>query len=150
MEEMDIPGLLARLETYRLGAIERVLAAQNGAVQLLLSLYFGSPVDVVLAEQTEAGGQIRRRARLMVRGAGQEACLARSIIPLAANRPEVLDDVREGLLGLGQIVVKHRIPVQRQVKGIKVTGSQIARRDVMQGPGLHFAVTEVYPRELYR
>jgi chorismate-pyruvate lyase len=150
MEELDIPAVLARLDGHRLGPVERVLAAHTGTVQLLLSLYFGSPVDVALVEQTEEHGEIRRRVSLVVRSTGQEACFARSVIPLSANRPEVLADVREGVLGIGQIAVKHRIPTERRIRGIKVTPSQIARRYIMQGPGLYYAVTEVFPRELYR
>ena len=150
MEEMDIPSVLARLEPYRLGPMERVLAAHTGTVQLLLSLYFGSPVDVTLVEQAEEMGEVRRRVSLVVRCTGQEACFARSTIPLSANGREVLTDVREGLLGIGQIAVKHHIPTERRIREINVTPSQIFRKYVMQGPGLYYVVTEVFPRELYR
>ncbi len=150
MEELDIPAILARLKPYNLSPIERVLAAHTGTVQLLLSLYFGSPVDVTLVEQSEEMGEIRRRASLVVSCTGQEACFARSVIPLSVNNREVLADVREGKLGIGQIAVKHRIPTERRIREIAVTPMQISRKYVMQGPGLYYMVTEVFPRDLYR
>jgi len=147
---LDIPAVLARLKPYNLSPIERVLAAHTGTVQLLLSLYFGSPVDVTLVEQSEEVGEIRRRASLVVSGTGQEACFARSVIPLSANNREVLAGVREGKLGLGQVAVKHRIPTERRIREITVTPRQICRKYIMQGPGLYYAVTEVFPRDFYR
>ncbi len=63
---------------------------------------------------------------------------------------EVLVDVREGKLGIGQIAVKHRIPTERRIREITVTPSQISRKYIMQGPGLYYTVTEVFPRDLYR
>ena len=150
MEELNIPAVLERLAPYHLGPVERVLAAHTGTVQLLLSLYFGSPVDVTLVEQTEELGEIRRRVSLVVRCTGQEACFARSVIPLSANKAKVLADVREGQLGIGQIAVKHRVPTERRIREIEVTPTQISRKYVMQGPGLYYLVTEVFPRELYR
>ena len=61
MEELNIPEVLARLEPHNLAPFERVLAAHTGTVQLLLSLYFGSPVDVALVEQ-DAGDEVRAEA----------------------------------------------------------------------------------------
>jgi hypothetical protein len=119
MEELDIPAVLARLNRYNLSPIERVLAAHTGTVQLLLSLYFGSPVEVALAEQSEEVGEIRRRASLVVSGTGQ-------------------------------VAVKHRIPTERRIREIAVTPMQICRKYIMQDPGLYYAVTEVFPRDLYR
>ena len=150
MEELNIPAVLERLKPYGLGPIERVLAAHTGTVQLLLSLYFGSPVDVTLVEQAEEMGEIRRRVSLVVRRTDQEACFARSVIPLSANSKEVLADVRDGVLGIGQIAVKHRIPTERRIREVNVSSSQISRKYIMQGPGLYYVVTEVFPRELYR
>lgn len=149
-EELDIAAVLARLKPYNLSPMERVLAAHTGTVQLLLSLYFGSPVEVALVEQSEEMGELRRRASLVVSCTGQEACFAHSAIPLSANSREVLADVWEGKLGIGQIAVKHRIPTERRIREINVTPSQICRKYVMQGPGLYYAVTEVFPRDLYR
>ena len=130
------------------------LAAQAGEwparIDLDERLYGASPVDVALVEQSEEMVEIRRRVSLVVRCTGQEACFARSTIPLSANGREVLTDVREGVLGIGQIAVKHHIPTERRIREIDVTPSQISRKYVMQGPGLYYVVTEVFPRELYR
>ena len=149
-EELDIAAVLAELEPHNLSPIERVLAAHTGPVQLLLSLHFGTPVDVKLVEQREEHGELRRQAVLVLRRTGQEACFARSVIPIGANGPEVLADVRAGTLGLGQIAVRHRIPTERRVLEIAVTPAQVRRSYVMRGPGLHYRITEIFPRDLYR
>jgi chorismate-pyruvate lyase len=101
--------------------------AHIGTVQLLLSLYLGSAVDVILVEQTEEMREIRRRVSLVVRCTGQEACFAQSVIPLSANKAEVLADIRDGQLGIGQIAVKHHIPTERRIRDIDVTPIQISR-----------------------
>ena len=144
---MDIPGVLKQLKGYNLSPIERVLAAHTGMVQLLLSLYFGEPVDVLLVAQTEENGNIRRETSLVLRDRRREACHAHSSIPLSINKPEVLDDIREGGLGLGQICVKHGIPEGRLIKVIMVTPQEITREYVIAAPGI--VIREVFPRDLY-
>ncbi len=150
MEELDIPALLRRLERLQLSPMERVLLAHTGTVQLLLSLYFGCVVDVKLRAQVEKEGELRREVSLVVQCTGEEVCFAASVIPLSANDPSVLADVRGAKLGLGQIAVKHRVFIERRIIEIAATASQISRKYVMRGPGLHYLVTEVFPRRLYR
>ncbi len=150
MEELDIPAALRRLEPYRLSRIERVIVAHGGTVQLLLSLYFGAPVGVKLLQQSEMRGEIHRDVSLVLTSSGEEVCFARSIIPLASNDPAILDDVRQGKLGLGQIAVKHRILSERWVTRITATSLHLSRKYVITGSGLRFVVTEDFPRRLYR
>jgi hypothetical protein len=176
MEELDIEGALKRLGPYGLRPIERVLAGHTGTVQLLLSLLFNEPVDVVLIGQTELDGvihhEIHREVSLRLRKRdpqwgselGDEVCRAETVIDTQRNAPEVLEHVREGKLGIGQIAVLLHVPVTRTINTIEVTPGAIRRQYTMENlgqwhrgacgrpaaPALHYVITEVFPRELFR
>lgn len=158
MEELDIPGALERLRPYGLGPIERVLAGHTGTVQLLLSLLFNEPVDVVLIGQREIESrhEIQREVSLKLRHRETEVCRAISSIDLERNSQVVLQYIREGRLGLGQIAVTCNVPIKRTINTIDVTEDQISREYTMEGlePGrlfihLHFEITEMFPREMF-
>ena len=167
MEELDIPGALERLKPYKLSPIERVLAGNTGTVQLLLSLLFDDPVDVVLITQEETEGVIQRVVSLRLRDRGVEACLASSVIDTGRNARVVLQDIRDGKLGLGQIAVKHRVPIQRTITKVEANYWTIVREysmetdDMYTGsgnlpprgtapPALHYVITETFHRELFK
>ncbi len=166
MEELDIPGALERLKPYGLSAIERVLAGHTGTVQLLLSLLFDEPVDVVLITQEEVDGVIQRVVSLRLRDREVEACRAFSLIDTKRNAPAVLEDIREGKLGLGQIAVKFRVPIQRTITEVKANYWAIVREYTMETdetfmgardlpprstapPALHYVINETFHRELF-
>ena len=155
MEELDIPGALERLKPYGLNPIERVLAGHTGTVQLLLSLLFDEPVDVVLIGQGDyRSSEIQREVSLKLRHREVEVCRAVSIIDLDRNDPFVLHHIREGQLGLGQIAVKYNVPIKRTINTIEVTKEQVSREYTMEGfdPGhqfLHFVITEMFPRDAF-
>ena len=154
MEELDIPAALERLKPYGLSPIERVLAGHTGTVQLLLSLLFDEPVDVVLIGQNEikARHEIHREVGLRLRHSDVEVCRAVSIIDLDRNSDLILDRIREGQLGLGQIAVTYSMPIRRTINLIEVTKDQITREYTMEGASepevLHFVITEMFPRGL--
>ena len=155
MEELDIAGVLDRLKVYDLSPIERVLAGHTGTVQLLLSLYFDEPVDVVLMNQEEKEGAIHRVVSLRLRRREIAVCHASSVIRLDLSSQGVLTDVRGGKLGLGQIAVKYSVPTKRTIGEITVTPSRISRQYIMEGfdPGhqyLHYVISESFPRKLFR
>ena len=149
-EELHIPEVLERLKPYELAPIERVLAAHTGTVQLLLSLWFNEPVDVNLLEQLEVHEEIRRRVALVRRGTRIEAARAKTIIPIQRNSPEILEDVRAGELGLGQIAVSRQIRTTRKMTRLVVNDHYVTRTYLMEGDGLHFVIEESFPRQLYR
>ena len=163
MEELDIPGALERLKEapgayhYPLTPIERVLAGHTGTVQLLLSLLFNEPVDVVLIGQTEIESrrEIHREVSLKLLDSKIEACRAVSIIDLNRNAPLVVAQIREGQLGLGQIAVKYNVPTARTINSIEVTRDKISREYTLESVGLgqeqqlHFTIMEMFPREVF-
>lgn len=166
MEELDILGALELLQPFNLGPVERVLAGHTGTVQLLLSLLFGEPVDVVMVGQSEVNGPVRREIHrevsLKLRHRELEVCRAVSVIDLQMNDPEVLADIREGKLGLGQLAVKYDVLNKRTIDSIEVDQVSLRRQYTMDGydPGkegqrqsghyLHFVITEVFSRDLFQ
>jgi hypothetical protein len=156
-EELQIPQVLERLKEYPdLRPIERILAAHTGTVQLLLSLWWNEPVDVVLVSQTEADGKIHRVVDLTCRNSHLVAAHAESIIPIEANHPEVIAAVRAQELGLGQIAVNLGIPTARTLHEIQVAPHELSRFYSMSEvrwpalPGLHYEIRESFPRARYR
>lgn len=158
-EELLIPEVLDRLKEYSdLRPIERVLAAHTGTVQLLLSLWWNEPVEIIVESQTEDDGKIHRRVALTCHNSGLVAAHAESIIPIALNDREVIADVRSCELGLGQIVVKHELQTVRTLHEVQVAPHELSRfySITTTGPalarplGVHFEIRESFPRVHYR
>lgn len=159
-EELEIPQVLDRLKEHsNLSPIERILAAHTGTVQLLLSLWWNEPVDVVLISQDEADGKIHRVVDLSTRHSHLVAAHAESVIPIEANHPEVIAAVRAQELGLGQIAVKLNIHTTRTLHEVQVAPHELSRFYEMTGVfspagqlvvGLHFEIRESFPRVHYR
>lgn len=157
VEELNIQGSLRWVNDLGLTAIERVLAAHTGTVQLLVSLWFAEPAAAIVKWQQECdapgGGLIRRQVALTLQDSGLEVVLADSAIPLALNSPDVLRLVREKKLGLGQIAVALEIPTFRVLVSVQATDQQIRRKYIMRSIGpvstLHYEIEETFPRALY-
>ena len=174
-EELEIPEVLERLKEFsvygdtpgrgpNLAPIERVLAAHTGTVQLLLSLWWNEPVDIVLISQSEEDGKIHRVVDLTCRNSHLVAAHAESIIKIEYNHPDVIGDVRAQKLGLGQIAVKHNIQTSRVLHEVQVAPHELSRFYSMKGmaasstggPGggqllrLHYEIRESFPRVHYR
>lgn len=151
-EELDIQAALDRLTPYDLNPIERVLAAHTGTVQYLLSLWFNDTVEVVVEPQVEdtLGILLTRDAVLRLRKSQVVVCVAKSTIDMVKCRSSVLDAVREGKLGLGQIAVLQQIHTERTLKALTVTPDAIERTYIMEGVRLYYEITEIFPRERYR
>ena len=157
-EELRIAEVLGSLSMYDLRPIERVLAAHTGTVQLLLSLWWNEPVDVVLISQSEEDGKIHRVVDLSTRHSHLVAAHAESLIPIGDNDRAVIADVRAKELGLGQIVVKHEIQTVRTLHEVQVAPHELSRfySITTTGPalarplGVHYEIRESFPRVHYR
>ena len=150
-EELNIAAVLEGLKPYEdLNGIERILAAHTGTVQLLLSLLFGEEVVVVVLDQEERDGCAFRSVQLRTINTDILVCGAISIIDYQRCSGGVVVDVREGKLGLGQIAVKHEINTVRTITGLEVEPASIKRNYTMEGKGLYYEITEIFPRDLFR
>lgn len=147
MEELDFKGLLGHFARLGFQREEQVILGHFGTVQTLLSLIFGEPVNVRLDTQGEENGEINRVVELVC---GETVvCFASTLIPLVKNSPEVLQDVADGSLGLGQIVRKHEIPHRRNLLKVGRDSRCFWRTYILEGPNLFFKITEVFPRERF-
>ncbi len=150
MEELDISGALARFSSYSLSPFERVLLGHTGTVQLLLSLYFGSPVTVKVLQQSQDNAEIKRHSSLVVSSSGREICSAYSVIPLNLNRRDIVSDILEKKLGIGQIAAKHRVAASREINKITVSNSEISRAYTLIGSEMQVSVVESFHRDYLR
>lgn len=150
MEELDIAGILEALGRLDLSPIERVLAAHTGTVQLLLSLWWNQEVGVeVVGAQSEEEGRLRRAAELRLKDSGLVVARALSFIDLRRNSAEVLEEVRSGHRGIGQIAIALRIPTTRRIRDVSIEGGDLTRRYVIEGEGIYYEIEEGFPRSLY-
>ena len=150
-EELDIAGVLEKLKPYAdLNPFERILAAHTGTVQLLLSLYFNQEVVVEVQSQEERDGGAYRKVVLRLKESQQEVCWALSHIDFQRCTGGVVVDVRSRELGLGQIALKGQINTERTLMDLRVEVDRIQRTYIMEGPGLYYEITEIFPRALYR
>lgn len=154
MEELDFKGLLGHFARLGFQREEQVILGHFGTVQTLLSLIFGEAVNVRLKTQGEEDGQIHRVVELVCGedNGGRMApivCFASTLIPLVRNTPEVLQDISDGSLGLGQIVRKHDIPNRRYLMTVGRDRSCFWRTYSIEGPNLLLKITEVFPRERF-
>ncbi len=145
MEELDLQGLLEHFKSGGFLRGEQVILGHFGTVQTVLSLIFETPVKVKLVSQIEIEGAIQRSASLCA--GDRQVCYAESHIPVQGNRREVLVEVLSGALGLGQVIMHLNIPTKRNLVEVGRSKDDFWRFYHIDGPGLHFEIREVFPRQ---
>ena len=144
MEELDFKGLLGHFARLGFQREEQVILGHFGTVQTLLSLIFGKPVHVRLKTQGEENGEINRVVELVC---GETiVCFASTRIPVLKNSPEVLQEISDGALGLGQIVRKLEIPNRRNLMTVGRDHRSFWRTYSIEGPNLFLKISEGFPR----
>ena len=144
MEEIDFQGLLDHFKAKGFQRGEQVILGHFGTVMTLLSLIFEKPVNVRLIEQSEKNDYIMRTVDLVC--VNTIVAKAGTRIPKSKNRAEVLFDILEGKLGLGQIVFKHQIPNKRNLLTVGRNRSAFWRTYNIEGPDLFLNIGEFFPR----
>jgi len=145
MEELDFRSILDRFGQGGFQKGEQVLLANFGTNQTLLSIIFGEPNEIRVVHQVERESDILREVELYC--GGQMVCIANTTIPKEKNRVEVMADILEGKLGLGQIVVKHNLPNKRVLLDIGHDENHFWRTYVIEGPELYLKISEDFSRE---
>lgn len=142
MEELDLGILVETLNGFERG--ERIILGHFGTVQTLLSLIFSVPVAVRLIDQCQDNGMVMRKAQLT---AGDEVlCVAESRVATNSSRPEIIDDIRAGELGLGQIIARHRLPTSRSLVDLGRDRTSFWRTYDIRGSELEIRIRESFPR----
>lgn len=159
MEEIDAGDLLDIFALHRFELGERVILGHLGTVQTLLGLIFAAPVSVRVIECHREAAQVtpapsetmveeRLTRKVELVAGGKVACNASSLIPLgSSNRPDFIRDVEAGEAGLGQLIVKHRIPATRLLHSVGRDPEGFWRHYSITGPGLNLEIREFFPRQ---
>lgn len=111
---------LRRLEEragIRLSNVERLLLAEVGTVEQLLSILVDAPVSVDVLEQEEdgKGKMIRRKVNICIAGSKAVLMSAESRIRIDVLPEVVVQDVRAGRLGIGSIILRHKLETFRSI-----------------------------------
>lgn len=148
MEELDFQALLDRFEKGGFTRGEKVILANFGTNQTLLSLIFNKPCRLQLVNQYEKDGQINRLVNLFY--GDILGCVANTVIPKNKNRDDVIFDISAGGLGLGQIVVVHNLVNQRQLLDVGRDEVSFWRTYAITGPEVYLKVHEYFLRKPFQ
>lgn len=163
-EDAGIGGLLERLKTYDLTPLERVILANEGTVQSLLSTLFLVPVEVEVISQIEESGVIIRWSKLVANYAPDNrvtVCLAESVIPVEKNNHGFINGIREKQWGIGVLLEAVRIRTTREILGIyadeqvfsrtyRILGEENESPETFKNSRANIVITEVFNREILR
>jgi len=145
VEELDFDVLLNRFRQDGFTRGEKVILANFGTNQTLLSLIFDQPCRLQLIGQGEKEGLIHRLVHLWY--GDVLACIANTTIPRARNREDAVFDILSGRLGLGQIVVVHNLPNRRKLLEIGRDAATFWRTYAIEGPEVYMEIHEHFPRK---
>ena len=157
MEEKKVEELLKKLDKYELGTLERVILANDGTVQSLLSVIFRVPVRVEIIAQMECYNNLYRWVKLVANynTIEQTVALAMSVIPLEANSKDFIDGLKEGKLGIGQLLSSLGFMTKREILGYYSDSESFARvyritgKKSKEDKKCDILITEVFPKGLY-
>lgn len=144
VEELHVEQLLKEFNGGGFEIGERVILGHFGTVQTLLALILNTPIEVKVMVQnaTAASGQISRQVNLVAKD--QLICEASSIIPVKGNRPEVIEDICQGQMGLGQIIAKYELKHTRRIKEIGRDHLNFWRTYEINGPVVNMEIHEFF------
>ena len=141
--------------------LEKVILANEGTVQTLLSVVFGVPIKIEVLSQVESEHYIVRWVRL-VADYGNDlsitVCLAESIIDKNGAFNGFLTGIREKNMGIGQLLSACGIRTQRELLGFYSDKNTFSRNysistygyDIRAGRGFKIIITEVFQKDAFR
>ncbi|HXG06019.1 MAG TPA: hypothetical protein VNI77_01675, partial [Nitrososphaera sp.] len=105
---------LERRTGIHLGLAQKILLAETGTVEQVLSILAGSPIKVKVIEQKENARTITRQSLLM-NESGKTLVVARSKV-FAHNLPaRILSQIRRQESGIGTIIANSRLETYRKI-----------------------------------
>ncbi len=144
MEELDFNALLERFHEGGFTRGEMVILSNFGTNQTLLSVIMDKPCQLKLVDQGEKDGEIKRVVHLFF--GDHLCCIANTEISVKRNRDDVITDIINGSLGLGQIIVKHNLANRRALLEIGRDGYCFWRIYAIEGPEVYLKIHELFPR----
>ena len=141
--------------------LEKVILANEGTVQTLLSVVFGVPIKIEVLSQIEAETYIVRWVRLVANYGNDLAitvCLAESIIDKNNIFEGFLTGIREKNMGIGQLLSACGIRTERELLGFYSDKNTFSRNysisthgyDIRAGRGFKIIITEVFQKDAFK
>ncbi|MEM2922910.1 MAG: chorismate pyruvate-lyase family protein [Candidatus Nitrosocaldus sp.] len=109
---------LKRLEDtacIKLLKVEKLLLAEVGTVEQLLSILIDAPVSVDVVKQEEVGKVIEREVNIRKAYSDEILLNAKSMIKIDALPEMVVEDIRAKRLGIGSIIAKNKLETFRRI-----------------------------------
>lgn len=153
----NIVNLLSKIPN-KTTVIDRILIANQGTVQTLLSVILNDPVDVKVLSQIETDGFIYRWSELSSRG--KTVCFANSIIKVKSDNfeivPGILNGIRDKKFGIGQLLSsfnRNDISTHRELVNAGITDFFIWRIYNIKGIhidkyGIDITITELFLKNI--
>jgi len=147
MEELNVDGLLKKLDALDV-PIERLILSSDGTVITLLSILFRTRIKVEVIAQSEYHGMILRKVKMLK---GQEIVAeAFSLIPKEKNAPELVKGILQCEKGLGQLLKDLNINYERWITHVNRDKAKFWRGYRIIGEGVDMFIVEEFPIEKYQ
>ena len=141
--------------------LEKIILANEGTVQTLMSVVFGVPIKIEVLSQIETETYIVRWVRLLADYGDNliiTVCLAESIIDKNNIFEGFLTGIRERNMGIGQLLSACGIRTQRELLGFYSDKNTFSRNysintygyDIKAGRGFKIIITEVFQKDAFK
>jgi chorismate-pyruvate lyase len=104
---------LEKESNIKLKKSQKILLAEIGTVEQVLSILIDSAVDVEVKKQVVNNYKIERE--VVLRAKDQDLVHAVTEIDVRAMPSGVVADIKEGKLGIGTIIAKHKLETFRRI-----------------------------------
>lgn len=105
---------LEQRSEIKLSRPEKIVLAEIGTIEQVLSILLDSPITVTVKKQTEKRNVIERRVVLGTE-TGSDIIHATTQVTTKGLPDKVVDDIRRRRLGIGTIITKHGLETFRRV-----------------------------------
>jgi chorismate-pyruvate lyase len=106
---------LESISHIKLGLFEKILLAETGTLEQVLTILTNSEVDVKILKQKEYHKSIKRVARIINKKTGEHLVYATSNI-LCSNLPEgIITQIKQKHLSIGSIIKNYQLETYRKI-----------------------------------
>ena len=142
-------------------AIEKLILANSGTVQTLLSILFDIPIKAEVIAQKEFSTYIIRWVQLVAEYSPETkftVCLAESVIDKTTSYQGFISGIKEKKMNIGQLISSLKIITERELLGFHVDNSNFSRtyiitsvlsEDINTRP-LNITITEVFQKSVFK
>lgn len=140
--------------------IEKLILANSGTVQTLLSVLFDVPIKVEVIAQKEFSTYIIRWVQLVAEYSPDvklSVCLAESVIDKTTSYRGFVTGIKEKKMNIGQLMSSLKLTTERELLGFHADNSSFSRTynitsipdDINVRP-LNITITEVFQKEAFK